>query len=259
MKQFCYISQRRSILFYFIFFLSYKTNSVNLFPKEEIKKQKPSKPFPFIFFFDKSFRKFRNNKRFIFCFALKKEYLQIIININMHNNRLSVKRFQANTSFVEINVEVVTVIQVDSQSILPLHARELITALSGPMQLPVCNYRRETRAKWVLNEKLSTLAARLQWNFRLDGKCNPLSFAEVASFPRSYEHSSPTKILRLLFHPRRVGFKDGNMVFSSRLTPAIFIFSKYPLLFQRSWNILTNFLGRFETFPSGIRYSIQVG
>lgn len=84
MKQFCYISQRRSILFYFIFFLSYKTNSVNLFPKEEIKKQKP---FPFIFFFDKSFRKFRNNKRFIFCFALKKEYLQIIININMHNNR----------------------------------------------------------------------------------------------------------------------------------------------------------------------------
>lgn len=127
MKQFCYISQRRSILFYFIFFLSYKTNSVNLFPKEEIKKQKPSQPFPFIFFFDKSFRKFRNNKRFIFCFALKKEYLQIIININMHNNRLSVKRFQANTSFVEINVEVVTVIQVDSQSILPLHARELIT------------------------------------------------------------------------------------------------------------------------------------
>lgn len=92
MKQFCYISQRRSILFYFIFFLSYKTNSVNLFPKEEIKKQKPSKPFPFIFFFDKSFRKFRNNKRFIFCFALKKEYLQIIININMHNNRTIIRK-----------------------------------------------------------------------------------------------------------------------------------------------------------------------
>lgn len=32
----------------------------------------------------------------------------------------------------------------------------LLHALSGPMQLPVCNYRRETRAKWVLNEKLST-------------------------------------------------------------------------------------------------------
>lgn len=229
MKQFCYISQRRSILFYFIFFLSYKTNSVNLFPKEEIKKQKPSQPFPFIFFFDKSFRKFRNNKRFIFCFALKKEYLQIIININMHNNRTIIRKEIPGEYFFRWNQRWSR--NRDSGRFRKVYFRStresLLHALSGPMQLPVCNYRRETRVKWVLNEKLSTLAARLQWNFRLDGKCNPLSFAEVASFPRSYEHSSPTKILRLLFHPRRVGFKDGNMVFSSRLTPAIFIFSKH--------------------------------
>lgn len=47
--------------FYFILisssrFLGFLTNSVNFFPKEEIKRQKPLQPFyVFLFFFDKSF------------------------------------------------------------------------------------------------------------------------------------------------------------------------------------------------------------
>ena len=181
-----------------------------------------------IFFFDKSFRKFRSDKRFIFPrFGLKKEYL-------LPNNYTIIdsKRFQANASFV--------LIQVDSQSILPLRAREsLLHALSGPVQLPVCNYRRETRAKWVLNEKLSTLAARLQWNFRLDGKCNPLSFAEVASFPRSYI-LLPQRFLRSSVPSETSRFQTWKYSLLRVNTPIIFIFSKHPLL-SFSWNILTNF------------------
>lgn len=86
MKQFCYISQDQ---FYFISssFWATRPTLLTCFQRRKLKSRNLRFPFPFIFFFDKSFRKFRNNKRFIFCFALKKEYLQIIININMHNNR----------------------------------------------------------------------------------------------------------------------------------------------------------------------------
>lgn len=145
-------------------------------------------------------------------------------------------------------------VQLDSQSTTSAPRESLLHALSGPSKLPVCNYRRGARPKWVLNEELSNpRAARLQWNFRLDGKCNPLFLrgSRFLSSPRFFSRKDsllyPLSSIPADESSASKSWKHSGLVrYSSRLTPpTIFIFTLQSVLFlfKRGCNILANFLG----------------